>query len=502
MHEAISEKLGLDLELEWQTLLKGTEKLAWEVPISDLVSPDCDTLHLTLVIAEAPDPEPGALRAAIEAKDAALCLRLLRRKHLPGLNDSDDSTVLDVAIWRKLPEVALAIVAREDFTEINAEFQFDDGGTALHFAAYQGYLSVCQAIVNRTDFTALLAHCGGHTARQYADRQGFKGGMTRELRPIVDFLLGIEAKTREPDELWLDIFQQEWGCTEQLLHWPSPPGLNDVDADGCTRLHAAIRHHHPRWSVAVAIVARPDFAWINAKDPDGRTALHLAVEGARRFVKTWGRFHWHPQEVLALCGAILSRADFTELQALNLHGESAQQLATRLEQHEVAEFLQEAAEEATSADPGALLAAIEQQDEALALELLQQPRLRGLNIIGRHGNTVLHTAAYHGLEKVALSILSKPSFVGINLRNRWGCSTLHVAAAAGSLPVCRAILGHGHFDGQLTWRCDDIYSELPTNFAREEGYHEVANFLKDASSAFERTSRLDRMKELQRLNSR
>lgn len=123
--------------------------------------------------AENPDaaaPAPGALRDAIRRDDQDAAFQLLQRHPLPGLNDliRNGRTVLHLALLRRCPNLAMAILARPDFSMINAKGQEAD--TALHIAAVLGYLPVCQAILSRTDFTELLVVEGstGKTALQLA----------------------------------------------------------------------------------------------------------------------------------------------------------------------------------------------------------------------------------------------------------------------------------------------------------------------------------------------
>ena len=79
--------------------------------------------------------------------------------------------MLHRAIDRGLLEVALAILARADFYEVNARPQ--DGATALHWAVSAGSLPLCRAIVGRADFTELRAGVrgSGGTALQWARNQ-------------------------------------------------------------------------------------------------------------------------------------------------------------------------------------------------------------------------------------------------------------------------------------------------------------------------------------------
>lgn len=190
VHEAILEKINVPVD--WQKLIHGTEEVAWEVILSSLMVNKSVTLQLTLVVEEVPEPKRRALVAAIERHDEAAALQLLRRHRLPGavLNYLHyfGYSVLDRALYEHLPEVALAILSRADFSEINAKPK--SGSTALHTAAAGGFLPICRAILDRDDFTELLTEDGhGITASQVADENGH-----HEVR---DFLRAAEARLRE-----------------------------------------------------------------------------------------------------------------------------------------------------------------------------------------------------------------------------------------------------------------------------------------------------------------
>ena len=136
---------------------------------------------------DASEPEPGDLLGAIQRGSEAAALSLLQRPRLPGLNEVDElgQTVLHQAIVCRLPEVALAILARTDFQAVNAQ-EDDDGETALHWAALQGFLPVCRAIVGQANFTELRAvDLDGDTALQWARIYG--------LGEVAEFLEVAEA---------------------------------------------------------------------------------------------------------------------------------------------------------------------------------------------------------------------------------------------------------------------------------------------------------------------
>lgn len=121
--------------------------------------------------------EPTALLAAIESCDEAVALCLLRRPEPPfGLNavDEDGWSPLHWAVSLNLTETALALLARKDFSQVNAKTSV--GTTALHLAAWEGDAAVCRGILRRPDFRKLLAvdDAEGMSALQRALWQGHK----------------------------------------------------------------------------------------------------------------------------------------------------------------------------------------------------------------------------------------------------------------------------------------------------------------------------------------
>ena len=139
------------------------------------------------------EPGPGALLAAIERRDAAAALSLLRRPRLPGLNEVDKDRMLRLhqALAQSLPKVALAILARTDFQAVNAKDVW--GWTALHGAAWQGFLPVCRAIVGRADFVELWAVGRILPSRQHGLETALQMARKAGHREVVEFLEDAEA---------------------------------------------------------------------------------------------------------------------------------------------------------------------------------------------------------------------------------------------------------------------------------------------------------------------
>lgn len=143
---------------------------------------------------DADDPDPTALRAAIDEWDETTAMSLLRRAELPGLNYYPEgprgrSSVLHRAIEQELPEVAMAIVRRPDFELINMQ-EWAVGYTALHQAAHKGYLRLCQAIINREDFYMVLNP--GHYSATASQ-------MATNFPEVAAFLQAVENRAREEE---------------------------------------------------------------------------------------------------------------------------------------------------------------------------------------------------------------------------------------------------------------------------------------------------------------
>lgn len=317
VHGAIWEKINVPVD--WQTLLKGTEKLSWEVKVQSLIPEDSRSsqqlLQLTLVVQEGPKPEPNALMSAILASNEERALRLLQWPQLPGLNapDHSGSTVLHTAAAQGLIALCQAILARPDF-DMNSKDRH--GRTALHSAAARGHLAALRAILPLRGFEFNAKDGDGRTASQVAaqDRQ-------RALATFLANAATVEAPG--PGALRAAMEARQRAAAMRLIQHRRLPDLNAFDELGRTLLHLAIECRLP--DVALAAVAREDFRVISAKDHSGWTALHRAA--GRGF--------------LEVCKAIVSRRDFAQVGARTGTGEIASQVAGRCGHRAVAEFLQD-----------------------------------------------------------------------------------------------------------------------------------------------------------------
>ena len=88
-------------------------------------------------------------------------VRCLDRRGVNDIVAVKGRSLLQHAIIKLMPNVALAILAHPEFDQINKrDFM---GATALHSAAVLGYTGVCRAILARGDFREILAEGDGWT---------------------------------------------------------------------------------------------------------------------------------------------------------------------------------------------------------------------------------------------------------------------------------------------------------------------------------------------------
>lgn len=277
---------------------------------------------------EAPleDATPKTVEAAIDRRDSAAAIALVKRLQVKDLNilslpKARGMTLLHVAALH-LEDVALAIVARPDFTALNAKSR--TGRTALHHAAGAGFVSVCSAIMSHGAFTeAHATDAGGMTACDMARECG--------QQAIVELLKGAKEDDAAAKELAdAIIYKRNHAKALELLKKPSVPGLNRIHDKNATLLHHAVDFISPP-DVALAILARPEFQHVNAATEAGCTALHLAAGAGTK--------------MLPVAKALVAHPQFTALFARDSpdqDGRTALDIATSWEKHEMAQFLREA----------------------------------------------------------------------------------------------------------------------------------------------------------------
>lgn len=125
----------------------------------------------------------------------------------------------------------------------------------------------------------------------------------------------------------------------------------------------------------------------------------------------------------------------------------------------------------------ALTEAIEAGDTVRAHELLEFPRLRGLNVADRDGRSVLSQAIRRRLPTVALTILQRDDFVAVNQKDRDDRTALHYAAFHGQLDVCKAILTRADFK---ELQAKGQWGRSARSMAARNGHVEVVRFLEAA----------------------
>lgn len=101
---------------------------------------------------------PDLIDLILRSYNEPEALHILKQPEVPGLNthfDEEFGTVLHWAIFNSYFQVALGILARSDYVQVNAKDM--NGATALHYAAEAGSLEMCEAILSCVDFLDLHA---------------------------------------------------------------------------------------------------------------------------------------------------------------------------------------------------------------------------------------------------------------------------------------------------------------------------------------------------------
>lgn len=118
----------------------------------------------------------STLHIAVRCQHEQICHAILARPDFTEINAKyRGCTALTLAAEKRLTGVCLAMLERPDFTEINAKTT-GRGETVLHMAAANGLLDVCQRIMKRGDFHAVnattLPRSMGCTAAEVAESCG------------------------------------------------------------------------------------------------------------------------------------------------------------------------------------------------------------------------------------------------------------------------------------------------------------------------------------------
>lgn len=425
--ELISER---GIPVKEQRLLSGPEVLQ----DSDAVPPDGDLL---LVRQRPPLPE-NCLFQAIEEKNVEKCLAILGRDDFSEVNKIHWcwKTTVHAALSRSLPEVARAILARNDYTEVNTRGVHAE--TALHVAAH-GHTELVAMILARKDFTEINSK---NVVNMTALHAAAESGCCEAASAILahpDFIsindadnFGRTALHIAASSIGYHPSSRRRGKLEIIRTLLASAEFIAVNTrtthptwKGRTALHEALRAGGEEHSSA--ILAHPDLD-INARDADGRNALHYATS------KLWPECPRH------LASAIASRADF-DVNATDSHGWSALQLAA----------------ESGCGDVGIIV--------------LSRSDFAGINATDLCGRTVLHSAVRNHLPALASAVLLHEGFVEVDAKASGVWTALHLAVAHGLAGVVARILDHRDFTAV---HAEDPEGKTALDRAEERNHPQIA----------------------------
>ncbi len=78
--------------------------------------------------------------------------------------------------------------------------------------------------------------------------------------------------------------------------------------------------------------------------------------------------------------------------------------------------------------------------------LLSDDNFLGCNALDRHGRSLLHLAAAHGMEDIGVAVLKRAHFAHVNCKDLSSRTALHLAAMHGQEKLVKAILGAPDFN--------------------------------------------------------
>jgi ankyrin repeat protein len=136
-------------------------------------------------------------------------------------------------------------------------------------------------------------------------------------------------------------------------------------------------------------------------------------------------------------------------------------------------------EEATEADRAALRFALDKDQKAAILKLLERPGFMGRNAKTKDGTSALHLAAYWNWQDLCDIILEKkPAYAEIHSKARYRddseWTALQIAARWGHRDICKAILKHTNFK---EFSIQDQKGKTALQIAVEYGYSSTAEIL-------------------------
>eukprot|EP00746_Dinoflagellata_sp_MGD_P013489 gnl/MRDRNA2_/MRDRNA2_129183_c0_seq1.p1 gnl/MRDRNA2_/MRDRNA2_129183_c0~~gnl/MRDRNA2_/MRDRNA2_129183_c0_seq1.p1 ORF type:complete len:654 (-),score=124.74 gnl/MRDRNA2_/MRDRNA2_129183_c0_seq1:23-1984(-) len=237
--------------------------------------------------------------------------------------------------------------------------------------------------------------------------------------------------------------------------------LNAKDAQGVTVLHTAIQLR--RAAVAKLLLKQKEFRNVNAKDSQGWTVLHEAAVFGNADVGI----------------ALLETLRFTMVNGQDKSGRTALHLAAMKGHVGVAEVLLKHGpfthvNEKDNAGRTALHYAAYFGHVDCFKALMNSSRFTELNAEDEKGATVLHYAAIAGYHEIAVAVMSDPRFTKINAKSHADRTALNHAARYGHMTIVNAILKHPHF---TEWNGKDKQGYSVLHRAASHGHADVVEAL-------------------------
>jgi len=265
---------------------------------------------------------PGdCLFEAIRGEEWERCLAILAQDDFAEVNAKRrDGTALHYAAGVGNAEICDAILTRVDFTEVSAREEC--GNTALHYAADNGLVDVCRTILSRMDFTEVNAKDrDGSTALHGAALIG-NAEICEAILKRLDFTEVNATDLAGQTALHYVAVSGSADSCRAILACTNFAQVNAKTVLGSTALHLAAKRGHTE--ICRAILGHDEFTEVCAKEePAGSTALHLAADSGRA----------------EICRAILAHRCFVDVNVEDNYGRTAMRLATMLGRADVASVI-------------------------------------------------------------------------------------------------------------------------------------------------------------------